>query len=292
MGIVLITGCSNGIGRITATALAAEGHTVYASMRRSDGRNKSAKLDLEAVSKENQYELTVLDLDVTDEKSVQRAVDEIIDLSGRIDVLVNNAGEMNNGVTEAFTLEQVQRQFDVNFFGSVRTCRAVAPFMRKQGSGLLIQISSLAGRAVFPYFGIYCASKYAVETLAETYRYELKPFGIDSVIVEPGPFATGLFRSAPKAADVGVLVEYGEFSRMPGLLLKAFEDAANREDAPKPRQVADAICALIRMDGDRPLRTIVSGYDFDINELNVMASRIQQGVVNAMGLDGLDACAA
>lgn len=120
------------------------------------------------------------------------AVQTVIEAQGRLDVVVNNAGVMHCGVTEAFTVAQAREQLDVNVLGAFRTIKAVLPQMRKQGSGLLIQISSLAGRAVFPFFGLYCASKFAVEALAESLTYELQHVPVDSVIIEPGPFATDL----------------------------------------------------------------------------------------------------
>lgn len=283
--IVLITGCSNGFGSLTANLLAAEGHTVYASMRDSMTRNKDAKTTMEASAKKKCVDLHVIDLDVTDEKSINTTVETIISQSGQIDVLINNAGTMNTGITEAFTIEQVQEQFNTNFFASVRTCRAVLPYMRKQKSGLMIQISSLAGRMVFPFFGIYCASKFAVEVLSETYHYELHNLGIDSVIVEPGPFKTGLFAAAPTPSDSKIMSEYGDLGNMPDQLLKAFESAASQDDAPGPEEIANAINELVKMEqGQRPIRTIVSGNDFGISALNEASGPIQKGIVEAMGL--------
>lgn len=282
---VLITGCSNGFGSLTANLLAAEGHTVYASMRDSMTRNKDVRAAMEASAKREDVNLHVIDLDVTDEKSINTAVETIIFQSGQIDVLINNAGTMNTGITEAFSAEQVQEQFNTNFFASVRTCRAVLPYMRKQKSGLMIQISSLAGRMVFPFFGIYCASKFAVEVLSETYHYELRDLGIDSVIVEPGPFKTGLFAAAPTPYDSKTIREYGNLSIVPGQLLRAFENTANRDDAPSPKEVANAINDLIKMEqGTRPIRTIVSGNDFGISALNDVSDSIQKGIIEAMGL--------
>ncbi len=285
--VVLISGCSSGFGRLMAEALPLEGYTVYATMRNTKDKNSRAKSEIEALAKKNNYDLQVIEMDVTSDESVYNAVTRVVEETGRIDVFINNAGAMNNGITEAFSVVQVKTQFDVNFFASVRTCRAVLPHMRRQKSGLLIQISSLAGRAVFPFFGIYCASKFAVEALAEAYHYELKKFGINSVIVEPGPFATGLFRAAPRPADSHVEDQYADISQVPGNLLTAFEKAAI-EDAPEPLKVIEAVNDLICMpDHERPLRTIVANYDFDISKVNEIATPVQRTVLEAMGLEDL-----
>ncbi len=280
--VVLITGCSSGFGKITAMTLARQGHQVYASMRDSKHRNHKVFLELQEVG-EN---LIPIDLDVTLNSSVNTAVKTVIEAEGKIDVLVNNAGVMNVGVTEAFTLEQIQKQFDVNVFGSIRTAKAVLPHMREQRSGLLIQISSLAGRAVFPFFGVYCASKYAVETLAESLRYELKSFCIDSVIIEPGPFETDLIsRNTPRPGDKAVVQEYGDVAKIPESILAAFVEGYKAKDAPRPQLVADAVSALIAMQqGERPMRTIVTGEDFGLRNFNDVALPYQRGVLKAFGM--------
>ena len=195
--VIVVTGASSGLGGLTSRELAAHGHVVYATMREVEGKNSPARTELLAWAEDTGHDLRVVEIDVTKSESVQRGIDAILEEAGRIDVAVNNAGVMHAGVSEAFTLEAVQRQFDVNVYGAVRINRAVLPQMRERGSGLLVQLSSLAGRVVFPFFGIYCASKYAVEAMAESYRYELSSFGVDSVIVEPGPFWTGLIDSSP-----------------------------------------------------------------------------------------------
>ena len=154
---VLITGASPGIGLLTAKALAKKGHYVFASMREVSNRNKAAAKELRAWARDNNFTLVPVELDVTDEQSVITAINDI-EKKRPLDVLVNNAGIMPTGLTEAFTLEQAQQCFDVNTFGIMRTNRAVLPYMRRRKSGLLIIISSAAGRLAIPLFGIYCAS--------------------------------------------------------------------------------------------------------------------------------------
>lgn len=286
--VVLITGASSGLGRLTAEILARKGYTVFAGMRDPEGRNKSAARDLEGLVSNDGLDLHVLDLDVTDDASVDAAVEQVLAVKGRIDVLVNNAGIMNVGITEAYSLEEVQRQMDVNFYGPVRLDRAVIPPMRSQKSGLLIHVTSLAGRMVFPYFGTYCASKFALEALAESYRYELSAQGIDSVIVEPGPFGTALIAKSPRPSDTVRLAEYGDVAELPYQMLASFEEFYRSDEAPNPQIVADDVARLIEMpQSQRPLRT-VSGLDYGLQAFNKAAEPVQRGLLQALGLLQMD----
>ncbi|MCZ6674883.1 MAG: SDR family oxidoreductase [Verrucomicrobia bacterium] len=286
--VIMVTGSSNGIGRLTVETLARQGHTVYASMRNANGRNAAARTELQQLAKDDNLDLSVIELDVTDDTSVEKAVADIIENTGRVDVLVNNAGVMNIGITEGFTLEQVQRQFDVNFYGTVRTNRAVLPHMRKQGEGLLIQISSLAGRVVLPFFGIYNASKFAVEAMSEAYRYELSGSGIDSVIVEPGPYGTNLFETIPWPDDKRRLKQYADLAAAPGSMIANFEELNKSDDGRNPQEVADAISELIvTPTGQRPLRTVV-GIDYGVKGLNETAAPFQRGLLEALGMQQME----
>ena len=165
--VVLITGASTGFGRNAAERLARRGHRVFATMRDIKGRNAEHRDALERLAVRESLPLHVLELDVTDDQSVQKAVQGALQEAGRLDVVINNAGVAGLGVTEAYTLEQVQQIFDVNFFSVVRVNRAVLPSMRQQRSGLLIHVSSGAGRVVVPGFGADRASKFAMEALAD-----------------------------------------------------------------------------------------------------------------------------
>ena len=197
---------------------------------------------------------------------------------------MNNAGVMNVGVSEAYTVEEVKRQFDVNFYGVVRMNRAVLPHMREQRSGLLIQLSSVIGRVVLPFFGIYSASKFAVEALAESYRYELSSFGVDSVIVEPGPFSTELFAKSPANEDDPERVaSYGNVASVPSALLTNFTQFVTSDDAADPGQVATAIKELVDMTGERPMRTVV-GVDYGVGDLNRAIEPVQHGLLEGLGL--------
>ena len=185
MAVVLITGCSSGFGLLAALHFARKGDTVYATMR------DTAKAGpLEAARDKESLPIHVVPLDVTDDASVANAVRQVVAEAGRIDVLVNNAGIGIHGPVEDTDVVEVKEIFETNVFGAMRAVNAVAPAMRQQGSGTIVNVSSLAGRVVAPFGGIYSASKYAVEALSEALHYELHPFGIRVVVIEPGGFET------------------------------------------------------------------------------------------------------
>ncbi len=185
--VVLITGCSTGIGRDLAEHLSQTGYTVIATARRSetlDGLRVALKLQL----------------DVTKQDSVDRAVEQVVQHFGRIDVLVNNAGYAVRGAVEDVPIEKVQGMFDANVFGVMRMIRAVLPHMRQQRAGRIINISSVAGKLVIPANGTYSASKFALEALSNALRLELAPFGIDVVVIEPGSIKTQFHKTVESNA--------------------------------------------------------------------------------------------
>jgi NAD(P)-dependent dehydrogenase (short-subunit alcohol dehydrogenase family) len=197
--VILITGCSSGIGRAAALHLAALGHTVIATARRVDDL-----ADLAAAG------CRTLPLDVTDEGSMRAAVDAVEASDGRIDVLVNNAGYSQSGAVESVPLARTRSQFETNVFGPLRLTQLVLPGMRRRGTGRIVNVSSMGGRLVFPGGGVYHASKYAVEALSDALRYELRPFGIAVVIIEPGLIKTNFAATvgaklSTLAADVGAV---------------------------------------------------------------------------------------
>ena len=177
--VILLTGASSGIGYDTAVALAQQGHKVYAAARR-----------VERMEPLRQYGIVPLKMDVTDEASMKAGVKTLLDAEGRIDVLINNAGYGYFGAVENVPMDDARNQLEVNVFGLARLCQLVLPTMRAQHSGSIINTASVAGRAVFYYGGWYHVSKYAVESLSDAMRMELKPFGIDVVIIEPGAIKT------------------------------------------------------------------------------------------------------
>ena len=257
--VVLITGASTGFGRNAAERLARRGHHVFATMRDIKGRNAEHRDALERLAVNESLRLRVLELDVTDDPSVQAAVQGALQDAGRLDVVINNAGVAGIGVTEAYTLEQVQQIFDVNFFSVVRVNRAVLPSMRQRRSGLLIHVSSGAGRVVVPGLGAYCASKFAMEALADAYRFELLPLGIDSVLVEPGIYNTPIFDRLVHAADRECEASYGTAAAFADHVLGTFKAATSAPDAPGSDEVVEAFVRLVEMPrAERPFRTVVS----------------------------------
>jgi len=253
---ILVTGSTSGFGRLTVETLARQGYIVFAGMRAAAGKNAPAAEALRALAQRERLSLQIVEIDVTDDASVERAIAESIETTGRLDVVVNNAGVSYSGPLEAFTLEQVRQQFETNVFSVLRVNRAVLPQMRKQGSGLLLQIGSIAGRLAFPFLGLYGATKFALEGLTESYRYELAPFGIDAAILEPGTFPTTISANRQVAADAERLALYQA-------AMNAFTApfyAENRSATPpNPQEVADAIAQVIAQPaGERPLRTVVA----------------------------------
>ncbi len=278
---VLITGCSSGFGFETAKYLAEKGHSVYATMRNVNGKNGKPASELRNFAKERNLSITVLEMDVTSDESVKAAADQI----SQVDVLINNAGLGYGGAIESFSSSEVLAQLDLNIVGTIRTAKAILPKMRAQKSGLIIQVSSGAGRAAFPGFGIYHASKWGLEGLSESMRYELAPLGIDVVIVEPGPFSTNFFGNivAPKNSEIAKDYKHVNafFEGFENQVKGAFEDSNAPTD---PMLVVQAFEKLIDLpNGSRPLRTMV-GLDFGLQALNDAVEPIRKGVLASMGL--------
>jgi len=188
--VALVTGSSSGIGFETALALARENYFTFASMRNTDKAGK-----IQEIAKKENLNLEVIELDVDKEESIKSAIKKIQEQKERIDVLVNNAGYGLFGCVEDVTIDDLKAQFETNFFGVVRLIQEIAPTMRKQGSGIIVNVSSVAGRIGFPATPAYISSKFALEGLSECMRYELSPFGIKTIIIEPGVIKTNFFSS-------------------------------------------------------------------------------------------------
>jgi NAD(P)-dependent dehydrogenase (short-subunit alcohol dehydrogenase family) len=201
---VLITGCSSGIGAATAAHLADKGWTVYATARRVE-----TLTDLEAKG------CRTLPLDVTDEASCRAAVEAVEAAEGAVGVLINNAGYSQSGAVESVPDERVRAQFDTNVFGLLTMCRLVLPKMREQRWGKIVNVSSMGGRFTFPGGGVYHASKHAVEALSDALRFEVKGFGVDVIIIEPGIIRTSFGETAAREIDAGTRDPgpYGEFNQ-------------------------------------------------------------------------------
>ncbi|MBO6575684.1 MAG: SDR family oxidoreductase [Rhodothermales bacterium] len=287
---ILITGSSSGFGFLAAQTLTKAGHVVFATMRDPAGRNSEAAARLTESSSQQDGRLHVLDLDVTSDASVEAAVEQANELEGGIDVLVNNAGFGGGGLTETFTPAQFSRMFEVNVFGVQRMNRAVLPAMRQRGSGLLIHISSTMGRIVIPFAGAYTATKFALEGLSETYRYELAPHGIESVIIQPGGFGTDFFGSMLQPEDAARVETYGEAAAMPQQLWSGMGEMIASGQAPDPQIVADAILEVISAEpGARPARMVVDPMTGGEGPkaLNQTAAAVQEQLLSGFGMESL-----
>ncbi|HWO73957.1 MAG TPA: SDR family oxidoreductase, partial [Dehalococcoidia bacterium] len=254
MPVVLVTGCSSGFGELIAKTCAHAGHNVFATMRDLGGRNAAAAGALAAWARDERLQVTLLEMDVADSASVRGAVEQVFASAGRVDVVVNNAGIAAGGPLEAFDIEQMQALYDVNVWGPLRVDKAVLPQMRERRSGLLIHVTSTLGR-ILPFSGgLYPASKWAAEGLAESLHYQLKPFGVDVAILEPGSFPTPAVSKAMRPNDKAVAEAY---AAVPPVARRAAEVPPDYKP-PDPQEVADAVLRLIEMPaGKRPLRTVV-----------------------------------
>ncbi|HEY8554044.1 MAG TPA: oxidoreductase [Burkholderiales bacterium] len=223
--VVLITGASSGIGRATAHLLAAHGYRVFGTSRRPTADTRAPGVEM-------------LALDVCSDSSVAAAVGAVLERAGRIDVLVNNAGYELGGAIEEVSIEEAKRQFETNFYGAMRMMQAVLPAMRRQRSGRIINIASLAGFAPVPFLGVYSASKFALEGLSETLRYEVGPLGISVSLVEPGFLKTALATNRRRAA--AHIADYDPWRERAHRALEEYEHAA-----PSPLLAANCILQII-----------------------------------------------
>lgn len=280
---IIITGSSSGFGLKATKDFADKGNKVFATMRNPNGKNAIAKAELESHS----THIKVVDMDVTNDASVKEAMSTILAEAGNIDILINNAGIMYLGITEAFTVEQAKFQMETNYFGAIRVMQAVLPSMRKAGSGLIINTSSLVGRMSPPFFGTYTATKHALEGYSQALRYEVSPFGVDIVLVEPGPFGTGLLASGQAPAHSEVLETYGELAGVPTAMGENFAQMLQSEDAPDPQWVVDAYLKLAEQPfGSRPTRTVV-GITWGTDEINNLTQPIQDRILKEMQLESV-----
>src|SRR5215472_9933473 len=278
---ILITGASSGFGRDTAETLTRAGHRVFATMRDPQAKNGDHARALQT------HGIEVLELDVTSDESVERAVAGILRNAGRIDVLINNAGVASAGITEAFAPDQAKVILNTNVVGLLRTSRAVLPAMRRQRDGLIVNVGSILGRVTFPFFGIYGASKFAVEALTDSLRYEVSQFGIDVVLVQPSAFPTPMYASIQQAADADRTKAYGAVGEIPGAMFKHFMTTFQAPDAPNPHDVAAAVARLVAQPkGSRATRTVV-GAAFGSDTVNEQAAPVQANVLGALGLGHL-----
>ena len=250
--VAIVTGCSSGIGHEISLILARNGFPTYATMR-----NLQKGSDLKSIAEDEKLPLHFAQLDVTDENSVKKAIQTIHDEAGRIDILVNNAGYGLTGAFEDLSLDEIKTQYETNVFGLIRTTQSVLPIMRKQRSGLIVNISSGAGRFGFPTGSAYVSTKFAVEGLTESMSYELEPFGIKVILIEPGVIKTNFFNSS-------VLAKKSQDPNSPyATLMKGMEDSVDKmmENASTPQYVAEVV--LHAVTNENPKLRYLAGKDVE-----------------------------
>lgn len=279
---VIITGSSSGFGLLSAKHFADNNYTVYATMRTSQ-KNEPIKKELEDYSSN----IKVVSMDVSTDASVSKAIDTILDEAGDIDVLINNAGIMHMGIAEAFSIEQANDLMNVNYYGVIRTTQAILPSMRKAGKGLIINTTSAYGRVFAPFAATYGASKAAVEAYTQSLKYELAPTGIETILVEPGPFATNLAHSFSPEARTEIVAENSELQSIFNGMVEGFSTLMQSEDIPQPSLVSEAYLKLAEMpQGSRPTRTTV-GLPFGADKVNELTQPIQDGSLQAYKMEYL-----
>jgi NAD(P)-dependent dehydrogenase (short-subunit alcohol dehydrogenase family) len=289
--IIVITGASSGFGALTARALAKAGHTVYASMRETEGRNASQVTAAASFSAENKVDLKTVELDVASDKSVEAGIAKVIEQQGRIDVIIHNAGHMSFGPAEAFTPEQFAELFDINVLSTQRVNRAALPYLRKQGKGLVVWVSSSSTRGgTPPYLSPYFAAKAAMDSLAVSYASELTRWGIETSIIVPGAFTKGTnhFAHSGSPADRARAAEYdqGPYAGVPDQALKGLA-ALEPVDA-DAASVAVAIVDVIGLPfGKRPFRVHIDPSEDGAEIVNGVADRVRAEMFRRIGLEDL-----
>ena len=287
--IILVTGAGTGIGKLSARSLAEAGHVVYASMRDIAGRNAPRAAELRALAVARGLELHPLELDVLSQDSADAAAATIVREQGQLDVVMQNAGHLVVGPTEAFTPEEIVKVFDTNVLGAQRVNRAVLPYLRRQESGLMLWISSTTTKGGFPPFmGPYGAAKAAMDSLAVTLAYEIARFGIETSIVVPGAFTRGTdhFPSAGRPADAATAAAYGRYD---GLMdqIGAKLSALTPEHA-DPQAVADEIVRIVGLPaGQRPMRPVIDFVNDGAAEVFEVSERVRIEFAHRIGMADL-----
>ena len=286
---ILITGTSSGFGELTAYQLASEGHVVYASMRGMVTSNAEKAEKARRYAVEHGVDIRPVELDVQDQGSIDAAVAQVIADQGRIDVLIHNAGHMTFGPAEAFTPEQLAKEYDINVVGTHRLNRAALPHMRTGGGEpLMIWIGSTSTRGGSPpYLGPYFAAKAAMDSLAVSYAGELARWGIETVIVSPGVYTSGTnhFAHADEPDDKERAAEYAAGpTRDLGEQAKKGDEAVQTGDM-DPAEVGRAIVKLVATPfGKRPFRVTVDPTDGGAEEINKIGDRVRAAYLERAGM--------
>jgi NAD(P)-dependent dehydrogenase (short-subunit alcohol dehydrogenase family) len=261
---VLITGCSSGIGEATAKRLAQDGWTVYATARNPDKLGDLREAGCQTLA-----------IDVESEDSMREAVDTVAQREGAVGVLINNAGYSQNGAVEAVPMDDVRKQFETNVFGLIRMCQLVLPGMRNQRWGKIVNMGSMGGRLTFPGGGLYHASKYAIEALSDAMRFEVRGFGVDVILVEPGLIVTNFAEvSTGSVGPGGEDGAYAEFNR------KVAEATENAYTGPMsklgggPDSVAETIAGALKAKRPRARYPVTPSAHLMINQRRIMPDRL------------------
>jgi NAD(P)-dependent dehydrogenase (short-subunit alcohol dehydrogenase family) len=289
--VIVITGASSGFGALAARALAHAGHTVYASMRETTGRNAPQVAEVARYAAEHKVDLRSVELDVASDASAKAGIDKVIVDNGRLDVLIHNAGHMSFGPAEAFTPEQFAELYDINVLSTQRVNRAALPHLRRQGQGLVVWVSSSSARGgTPPYLSPYFAAKAAMDSLAVSYAGELTRWGIETSIIVPGAFTKGTnhFAHSGKPADTARAAEYdsGPYAGLPDLALKGL---ASLEPADADAgSVADAIVKVVDTPfGKRPFRIHIDPSEDGAEIVNGVADRVRAELFWRIGIADL-----
>jgi NAD(P)-dependent dehydrogenase (short-subunit alcohol dehydrogenase family) len=290
MSVVLITGASTGIGNLTAQALARAGHTAYASMRDPQGRNAGRADALLALGSREHLDLRIVELDVQSQDSADAAVAAVTGAAGRLDVVVQNAGHLYAGYTEAFTAGEVARLLDINVLGAQRVNRAALPHMREQGRGTLLWVGSTTTVTIPPFLGPYVVSKAAMDSLAVATAYEVAPFGIETTIVMPGAFTSGTehFPNASHASDQDVTNAYARLDPLVSRNEEATSGLFRPDEDADPAAVADEITRILALPfGAKPFRSVVDYTHSGVEIVTEAADMARESFVKRMGFGQL-----
>ncbi len=289
--IILITGASSGFGRLTAEALARAGHTVYASMRDTAGRNAPVVKEMAALSRDSGIDLRTVEMDVQSQESIDKAVTQIIGTTKRLDVLIHSAGHMVFGPAEAFTPEQYAQLYDINVLSTQRVNRAVLPHLRHQKNGLLVWVSSSSSAGgTPPYLAPYFAAKAAMDSIAVQYARELARWGIETSIIVPGAFTRGTnhFAHSGKPGDEKVVAEYeaGPYAGFGEQVQKAFGEIvpADADVSAVAVAIVDVVNAPF---GKRPFRVHIDPSEDGANIGFMVLDRLRAEMLHRVGLGDL-----
>ena len=289
--VIVITGASSGFGALAARALAHAGHTVYATMRETIGRNAPQVAEVARYAAKHGVDLKTVELDVASDPSVQSGIANIVADNGRLDVVIHNAGHMSFGPAEAFTPEQFAELYDINVLSTQRVNRTALPQMRRQGRGLVVWMSSSSTRGgTPPYLSPYFAAKAAMDSLAVSYASELARWGIETSIIVPGAFTKGTnhFAHAGSPADKARAAEYdeGPYAGLPDQSLKGL--ASLEPPDADVGAVADAVVKVVDTPfGRRPFRTHVDPSQDGCEIVNGVADRVRAEMFRRIGLEDL-----